>query len=124
MSNATKSFLGKCKPCKRAVQASAIALETRDATRDRMGKVISPTRVSWKIVGGSFTGHTTPLAAAWNGKWQWTVACPGCKAQVSLTAVKGTVSEEHICGARCLASTGPNCECSCGGANHGRSHAA
>lgn len=124
MNTATKSFLGKCKPCKRAIQVSAVSVDKHDATRDRMGKVISPKRASWQIVGGSLAGYTSPLAAAWNGKWQWTVACPGCRAQVSVTAVMGVMSEDHICGERCLASKGPNCECSCGGANHGKSHAA
>ena len=28
---------------------------------------------------------------------------------------------DHKCDARCMASTGPNCECSCGGRNHGAS---
>jgi len=125
MTNATtKSFIGKCKPCKRAVQASAVATETRAAARTSTGKVISPKRISWQIVGGAHDGHRTGLAAAWNGKWQIDVTCPGCRAAVSLTAVMGAMSEEHVCGARCLASTGPNCECSCGGENHGKSHAA
>jgi hypothetical protein len=26
----------------------------------------------------------------------------------------------HKCDARCMGATGPNCECSCGGKNHGR----
>ena len=25
----------------------------------------------------------------------------------------------HECNGRCMGATGPNCECSCGGANHG-----
>ena len=28
----------------------------------------------------------------------------------------------HECSAKCLASTGPSCECKCKGANHGASH--
>lgn len=28
-------------------------------------------------------------------------------------------AERHECGPRCMGATGPNCECSCGGANHG-----
>jgi len=33
--------------------------------------------------------------------------------------VAGVVREDRACDGRCLAATGPNCECSCGGANHG-----
>lgn len=36
--------------------------------------------------------------------------------------VKGKYSEKHKCGSRCMASTGPNCECSCGGKNHGANY--
>lgn len=28
----------------------------------------------------------------------------------------------HRCDARCMFATGPDCECSCGGANHGIGH--
>lgn len=37
------------------------------------------------------------------------------------TAVKGTKSN-HRCDARCVNSKGPNCECSCGGENHGKAY--
>jgi len=35
--------------------------------------------------------------------------------------VKGFVSA-HVCDSRCTGATGSNCECSCGGANHGSAH--
>jgi phage terminase large subunit GpA-like protein len=43
------------------------------------------------------------------GRWEW----------VKGGTVNGTVSD-HKCGAKCLSAIGPNCECSCGGANHGK----
>jgi len=49
--------------------------------------------------------------------YEWT--CPKCNSQcVTGNTVQGFISE-HKCGAKCLSSIGPNCECSCGGANHG-----
>jgi hypothetical protein len=33
--------------------------------------------------------------------------------------VKGTYSEARVCDARCMGAKGPNCDCQCGGANHG-----
>lgn len=33
--------------------------------------------------------------------------------------VKGFTTE-HVCDARCTNATGSNCECSCGGKNHGK----
>jgi hypothetical protein len=52
------------------------------------------------------------------------VACRGCGQPRRATAVNGKTSHKHVCGAKCMASTGPSCECSCGGQNHGASHAA
>jgi hypothetical protein len=45
-----------------------------------------------------------------------------CGRTMEWTEVKGTFSADHECGAKCLASKGPSCECSCGGANHGKGH--
>lgn len=50
--------------------------------------------------------------------------CPSCHKMMAFAHLKGRISEVHICDARCMASRGPNCECSCGGANHGKSWAA
>jgi hypothetical protein len=36
---------------------------------------------------------------------------------------KGRYSENRKCDARCTNATGPSCDCSCGGANHGAAHA-
>lgn len=44
-------------------------------------------------------------------------ACP-CGAWVTVAPLRGRVTE-HKCGAKCRASKGPTCDCSCGGANHG-----
>ncbi len=59
------------------------------------------------------------------GKWGGVVMkCKGCGAELAAKPVKGTFSKVHICSAKCLASTGFTCDCSCGGKNHGASHAA
>ena len=49
------------------------------------------------------------------------LVCPSCNRERKGAAVKGTVTD-HKCNAKCLASTSGVCECSCGGANHGKSH--
>lgn len=33
--------------------------------------------------------------------------------------VQGTLNPDHVCDSRCTGAVGHNCECSCGGANHG-----
>lgn len=50
------------------------------------------------------------------------VACRGCGRNRSAVLVRGKFSPHHKCNAKCLASKGPSCECSCGGKNHGASY--
>lgn len=48
-----------------------------------------------------------------------------CDARVKLAHVVDTAKPNrarHECNAKCLASTGPNCQCKCKGANHGASY--
>ena len=45
-----------------------------------------------------------------------------CGARINVARVAGKVSH-HVCNAKCMSSTGPACECSCGGKNHGSAHA-
>jgi hypothetical protein len=52
------------------------------------------------------------------------IVCRGCGMNRSAEMVRGKVSHKHLCGAKCLASKGPSCECSCGGKNHGASYGA
>lgn len=47
--------------------------------------------------------------------------CPDCKRARKSARVQGHTTD-HKCNAKCLASKGPVCECSCGGANHGSSY--
>ena len=72
--------------------------------------------------------------------WQWEREMPGIRPKhikgcglpylygyqgkqrvqvVRVVAFKNHKPSLHKCGARCMNSTGPNCECSCGGKNHG-----
>lgn len=39
-----------------------------------------------------------------------------------LKTLKGRLVEDKKCDRRCTGATGPSCDCSCGGANHGADH--
>lgn len=52
------------------------------------------------------------------------IVCRGCGINRRAEAVRGKFSAAHKCNAKCLASKGPSCECSCGGKNHGASYGA
>lgn len=47
--------------------------------------------------------------------------CDDHNRYLKVTTVKGIVNVDKRCDGRCMGATGPNCECSCGGANHGAS---
>lgn len=49
------------------------------------------------------------------------VVCPHCSAVVELRWVAGYLNGNVPCDARCMGAVGPNCDCSCGGENHGTS---
>jgi len=57
-----------------------------------------------------------------SSRGEHTLDCRVCGAPRHAIAVRGTYSAKKLCGARCMASTGPSCECSCGGKNHGASY--
>lgn len=45
--------------------------------------------------------------------------CKGCGKMMDFGILKAFLRPEHKCDARCTSARGHNCECSCGGANHG-----
>jgi hypothetical protein len=48
--------------------------------------------------------------------------CPKCNSlSIVGNRVVGTVTD-HPCNGACMAAKGGDCECSCGGANHGKNH--
>ena len=49
-------------------------------------------------------------------------ACPCGSIKVTVNLVRGTHNPDKACDARCTNATGPDCECSCTGANHGAAH--
>jgi len=48
--------------------------------------------------------------------------CPSCNGPASKKMVMDThkaARPRHQCGPKCTSATGPNCDCQCGGRNHG-----
>lgn len=50
------------------------------------------------------------------------IHCAAHKRQISFSPINGRYVEGHVCDARCMNAIGHSCDCSCGGANHGRGH--
>lgn len=54
----------------------------------------------------------------WQGNFQ-RVRCPECAQPVQLVRVSAVVAEQIPCDPSCMMATRSECECSCGGENHG-----
>jgi hypothetical protein len=79
-----------------------------------------------EVQGELRTGHDYYLKPFKFSKPIWPnleIYCVTHKRRISWSMVKGTVAPEHKCDIRCTSARGNNCECSCGGKNHGKDHA-
>jgi hypothetical protein len=50
-------------------------------------------------------------------------ACPTCRTPTAGQPIRGTHNAARRCDDRCMYAKGPDCVCSCGGANHGKGYA-
>jgi hypothetical protein len=65
-------------------------------------------------------GSVRSLSADFNDN---VLRCPDCASYRPVgNTVVGRYSTKHQCGAKCMNATGPSCDCSCGGKNHGMNH--
>lgn len=64
-----------------------------------------------------------PGFVGFTSDWLWYGACPECGQYLRLEVlpINGKYSEKKKCDFRCQDATGHNCECQCGGKNHGES---
>lgn len=98
-------FVGRCKGCKRGHAVASVA---------RVYRWEGQAHVTFK------TAHGVEIKQSVHTQGP-RVDCP-CGRPVSMHPVRGTYNRDKKCGARCLAATGHDCECACGGKNHGAGH--
>ena len=70
---------------------------------------------AYHATGGGHPHDRAWLAAVTDAGW----ICTTHDRFMVTVEVKGTVNLDKTCDGRCTNATGPNCECPCGGANHG-----
>lgn len=104
-------FLGRCRRCKKSCRIHAPLLEVK-IRHLGYGRT---ERVYWRTVNGSRV----------EGYDRIFVVCPSCpeaggKASIEMKLLRGKFSAAIACNAKCMGAHGPACECSCGGANHGK----
>ena len=93
--------------CKCGTKAHDYVSTRRSMGTDKMGVTRWTEAVLTRVVDGAARSLS---ADAW---------CDACRGYRKAATVVGRVSA-HKCGARCTHAKGGDCECECGGANHGR----
>ena len=118
-----KRFLGTCKACKKAGRAFGVRVDALvKIERTETPTVATNGAAGWPRISYRYwiAAPGESLSVARDIRYL-PASCPRCSKQVLLESVAGVKSEKK-CGARCLNATGPSCDCSCGGANHGGNH--
>jgi hypothetical protein len=118
MASSNPNYIGKCraKGCRHATLVARADVQDLDS-----GRWAKSARTGEKVLltlDGRSYDRTRPFIL--NGV-AVTARCPD-HGVYRLQAVRGKLAPEHKCDARCMNATGHNCECSCGGANHGLAH--
>ena len=100
-------WIGRCKTCRATHKIEGRVISARDARRGAYDYVIlsSDDRVYVTDCLG-----TDPSRVV--------IRCGDHRIRLR-RVTEGKKHSKHECNAKCLASTGPNCDCRCKGANHG-----
>lgn len=106
-------WVGCCKVCKKGHRVDGML--ARGVRSVAKGHAEDQVVISGSMLYLTADNGTNPTALS--------VSC--CEARVKLQRVYDSHKPNrprHECNAKCLASTGPACECKCKGANHGSRH--
>jgi len=101
----------KCPQCRTYVVHNVTVEVTRRIHTSHMGET------------STYSRRTIGSAAQWDASRKALYIHCQCGQNVFGENFKMSVSA-HKCGAKCISSKGHICECSCGGANHGRNYQA
>lgn len=112
------------------MNATTLTTVSRIARCKDCGTVTKVTRETRTYCGWPQERLTETVTNAFGERSEWVesrsklaaVACRQCGGK-NTTARKITPKHtDETCGSKCLSATGPVCECSCDGANHGSNH--
>jgi len=112
--SATALFMGKCRRCKapHRFEFERFGPRAEAVARDANGDLRNVHEWAWNApLSGVADNRPTCKECGYQGPWR-------------LSRIAGTHNPEVACNARCMGATGPSCDCSCGGRNHGARYAA
>lgn len=111
--------LYRCGPCERRTKRPQLwrrsirrTTTTTEYWHPAIARQVRLVNVEWTPVDGR----------AHQGQHPPTDRCPSCKLPTTGRPIRGHYNAARRCDARCMYAKGPDCECSCGGANHGIGH--
>lgn len=78
-----------------------------------------PERHTYSMGYGRTGGYAFRVAGDRRIQMGFDHKCASCGREHARGNVVRGFKTDHVCDARCMNATGPNCECSCGGKNHG-----
>lgn len=114
------TLIGKCKRCRKPARFTDVqpgrATFTRDAA-DTIYVFAGANQPAFRLASGEIV---QAYSLAWHSGFVAT--CAGCASHFVAVPVVGRFVAEKKCDGRCMGATGPNCDCSCGGKNHGCAH--
>jgi hypothetical protein len=117
--NTDLQYIGRCtaKGCSHATRIARAGVQELDS--DRWAKSATTGEKVYVTPDGASYDRARPFIL--NGV-RVSARCPE-HGVYGLSPINGRLVPEHVCDARCTGATGPRCDCSCAGANHGRDHA-
>jgi hypothetical protein len=98
--------IGKCRECKKTV-----ARDYTETATVTLGKGMY--RREAKVFGRTNSGRFVKASDDYQ--------CPACRMYAWNSKTVQGVKTDHVCNDKCTSAKGFQCECSCGGENHGKS---
>lgn len=114
LTRSTAAVTYACKRCRKQGRKTVLQV-VYDREVERYDDYRRPGTVRWYREGAEV------LVCDTRSSWVPSVECPSCGAGHCLEGrrVRGQHNASVPCDARCTGATGHQCECSCGGKNHG-----
>ena len=118
-------FIGRCRSCERTLKSMG---EARPIVATRVSRWRERYEQNERSVHGF---EVTAYKCRWyeeEGAERPTLnygsaPCLKCDARICVQPINGTLKLGISCGSKCTGASGPNCDCSCAGLNHGAAHA-